>query len=103
TIYKELGYNYDEINESEKAIINFEKVLAQDSTEIESLEYLSLIYADLYNYERAFELIDQLLKYHENYGRAYYLKGTYYEDIGDVTNAQKSFDSALEKGYIWDD
>lgn len=103
TIYKELGYNYDEVGDSDKAIINFEKVLAQDPTEIESLEYLSLIYAGLNNYEKAFQLIDQLLQHHPDHGRGYYVKGTYYQDTNDLVNAQKFFDLAQEKGYIVED
>lgn len=104
TIYLYIGNYYSDFKEDhEKAIQYYNKTLAYDSSHVQALEYISISYSLINNYKQAINSINKLIIINPDYGRAYYLRGFIEEQFGLDGEAQKSYNIAKEKGYIWDE
>jgi tetratricopeptide (TPR) repeat protein len=104
TLYLKLAYLYTDRKENHlKGVEMLEKALAINPTYADAIEDLSITYSNLEDYDKAFKLINNLIKLKPDYGRAYYLRGAYEEETDREDLAEVSFKIAREKGYTWDE
>jgi tetratricopeptide (TPR) repeat protein len=104
TTYIYIGNYYSDFKKNhKKAIENYNKALELDPTNTDVIEYISISYAQIESYQQAIISINKLIELNTDYGRAYYLRGIFEEQLGLDSEAQKSFNLAREKGYVWDE
>jgi tetratricopeptide (TPR) repeat protein len=97
----ELYLQYKE--EYAQAVDWFDKLLKLAPNHLEGLERAAIAHSYLYNHSRCLELIDKLIELIPEYGRAYFLKGYFLDEMGRELQAEEYFEKARELGYTWDE
>jgi len=90
-------------NDLRNGILNLEKALILNSAYTDALEYLSIAYSEMFDNDKAIEIINKLIDLKPSYGRVYYLRGVYEEENGLEQSAAESFRKAKNMGYHWDE
>jgi tetratricopeptide (TPR) repeat protein len=104
TLLNELAIYYTEFeNKNLEAIEIWKEAIERYPEFYLSLENIAITYSEIDDYENAFHFIQKLIKLKPNYGRAYYLQGHFFDDIGDSVQAEKNYKIARGKGYSWKD
>lgn len=102
-IYNALAFYYVDQENYAKAIEQWTKALKLNPKYAAGLEHLTVTYIDLYDFEKALELINRLIELKPKYGRAHYIRGVIFDEIGFSEKAEESYTVARKLGYEWDD
>ncbi|WZL74605.1 tetratricopeptide repeat protein [Clostridiaceae bacterium 35-E11] len=88
-IYYGLGICYEQVNQFEKAVGYFKKVLKYDDTDMEVLFHLSKIYrCELKQYDEAENYAKKIIKYYPESGYGYHNMGLIYLYTGRLEQAK---------------
>jgi tetratricopeptide (TPR) repeat protein len=80
----------------QNSVRQFEKVLKLDPLNIEANLKLAEIYLYTKGYQKCLHYADEALKLDKNKGKAYFLKGFAFKEIGDTAHALSSFQTVVE-------
>lgn len=80
----------------QNAVKSFEKVLQLDPKHLEANLKLCEIYLYTKGYQKCLHYADEALKIDKNKGKAYFLKGFAFKEMGDTVHALSSFQTVIE-------
>ncbi len=91
-----VGNVYYEHKDISNALIWYKKALAINPSDLEANLAYARINLILKKYETALNAVNIILKQDPNFAKAYYLKGLIYEDMGDLSKAESSYQTAIQ-------
>jgi tetratricopeptide (TPR) repeat protein len=93
--YFRLGYLYQETNQPQQAIANYDQAIALDPQYAAVYNNRGIAYTDLGDLEQAIADYDQALALDPQYALAYNNRGIAYADLGDLEQAIADYDQAI--------
>ena len=95
-IYYKLGAYYMSQNEENRALESFTKAVQINPADAESYYSMGFIHLELRQFAQARDLFTSSINARERNYKAYYGRGYSWEMLGDVMNARKDYEKALE-------
>ncbi len=95
-IYYKLGVYYTNIDDINRALESYTKALQINPHDPESLFNLGYLYVEIREYQEAKEYFSRAILAKQRNYKAYYGRGYTFEVTGDVINARKDYQKALE-------